>query len=43
MMPRSEKLLGSGDQEYFNENRPVNVLVDGRAPLAELFPRPGGC
>ena len=41
MMPRSKKLPGSGDQEYFNEKRPVNVRVDGTAHLAELFPRPG--
>jgi hypothetical protein len=29
MMHRSENLPGSGDQEYFNEKRPVNVRVDG--------------
>ncbi len=40
MMPRSKKLLNSGDQEYFNEKRPVNVRVDSTAHLAELFPRP---
>ncbi len=40
MMPRSKKLLGSGDQEYFNEKRPVNVRVDSIAHLAELFPSP---
>ena len=40
MMHRSKSLLGSGDQEYFNEKRPVNVRVDGTAQLAELFPRP---
>jgi hypothetical protein len=39
MMHRSKKLLGSGDQEYFNEKRPVNVRVNGTAHLAELFPR----
>ncbi len=39
MMHRSKKLLGSGNQEYFNEKRPVNVRVDGTAHLAELFPR----
>jgi len=43
MTPRSKKLLGSGDQEYFNEKRPVNGRVDGTAHLAELLPRPGGC
>jgi len=42
MMHRSKKLLGSGDQEYFNEKRPVNVRDDGRAHLSELFP-PEGC
>ena len=41
MTPRSKKLLCSGDQEYFNEKRPVNGRVDGAAHLAELFPRPG--
>jgi hypothetical protein len=41
MMHRSKKLLGSRDQEYCNEKRPVNVRVDGTAHLAELFPRPG--
>jgi len=40
MMHRSKKLLGKGDQEYFNEKRPVNVRVDGTARLAELFPGP---
>jgi len=29
-MRRSKKSLGSGDREYFNERRPVNVLVDAR-------------
>ncbi len=42
MMHRSKKLLGSGDQEYFKEKRPVNVRVDGTAHLAELFLRPEG-
>src|SRR5438445_10783475 len=41
MMHRSKNLLGSSDQEYFNEKRPVNVRVDGTAHLAELFPRLG--
>jgi hypothetical protein len=41
MMRRSKKLLGSGDEEYFNEKRSVNVRVDGTAHLAELFPRSG--
>jgi len=41
MTPRSKKLLGSGDQEYFNEKRPVNGRVDGTAHLAELLPAPG--
>ena len=41
MMYRSKKLLSNGDQEYFNEKRPVNLRVDGIAHLAELFPRPG--
>jgi hypothetical protein len=31
MMHHSKKLLGSGEQEYFNEKRPVNVRVDGTA------------
>jgi hypothetical protein len=39
MMHRSKKLLVSGDQEYFNEKRPVNVRVDGTAHLAQLLPR----
>jgi hypothetical protein len=43
MMHRSQELLGSGDQEYVNEKRPVNVRDDGTAHLAELFPRLGGC
>ena len=41
MMHRSKKLLCSGDEEYFNEKRSVNVRVDGTAHLAELFPAPG--
>ncbi len=41
MMHRSKKLLGSGDQGYFNEKRPVNVRVDGTAHFTALFPRPG--
>ncbi|HXM93592.1 MAG TPA: hypothetical protein VOA64_04945 [Candidatus Dormibacteraeota bacterium] len=35
MMHRSKKLLGSGDEEYFNKKRPVNVRVDATAHLAE--------
>jgi hypothetical protein len=31
MMHRSKKLLSSGDQEYFNEKRPVNARVDATA------------
>jgi hypothetical protein len=27
MMHRSKKLLGSGNQEYFNEKRPVNDSI----------------
>jgi hypothetical protein len=38
MMHRSMKLLGIGDQEYFNEKRPVNVRVGGTAYLAEALP-----
>jgi hypothetical protein len=38
MMHRSEKLSGSGDQEYFNEKGPVNLRVDGAADLAEFYP-----
>jgi len=38
MMHRSMKLLGRGDQEYFNEKRPVNVRVGGTAYLAEALP-----
>jgi hypothetical protein len=40
MMHGPKKLLGSADQGYVNEKRPVNVRVDGTAHLAELFPRP---
>jgi len=42
MMHRSQKLLGSGDQGYFNEKGPVNLRVEGAAHLAEFFPRPEG-
>ena len=35
MMHRFTKVPGSGDEEYFNEKRPVNVRVDRRAHLAE--------
>jgi hypothetical protein len=38
-MHRWKKLLRSGDQEYFNEKRPVNVRVNGTAHLAESFSR----
>ncbi len=38
MMRRSKKFLGSGDQEYFKEKRPVNARVDGPGQLAELVP-----
>jgi len=37
MMHRSKKLLCSGDEEYFNEKRPVNVRVEGTAHLAEAL------
>jgi hypothetical protein len=37
MMHLSMKLLGRGDQEYFNEKRPVNVRVGGTAYLAEAL------
>lgn len=37
MMHRSKKLLVSGDREYFNEKRSVNVRVKGTAHLAESF------
>jgi hypothetical protein len=37
MMHRSKKPLVSGDREYFNEKRPVNVRVDGTAHLAEAL------
>ena len=40
MMHRSKKLLVSGDREYFNEKRSVNVRVKGTAHLAESF---GSC
>jgi hypothetical protein len=43
MMHRSQKLLGSGDQEYFNGKRPVNLPVNGTALVAALFPGLGGC
>ncbi len=29
MFHRSQKILGSGGQQYFNEKRPVNLRVDG--------------
>jgi hypothetical protein len=32
MMHTAQKLLGSDAQEYFNEQRPVNVRVDDTAP-----------
>jgi hypothetical protein len=41
MTHRSQNLLVSGHQEYFNEKRPVNVRVDGTGHFAEIFPRPG--
>jgi hypothetical protein len=41
MMHRSKKPLGSGDREYFNEKRPVNVRVDGTAHLTAALPPPG--
>jgi hypothetical protein len=37
MMHRSKKPLVSGDREYFNEKRPVNVRVEGTAHLAEAL------
>jgi hypothetical protein len=40
MMHRSKKPLVSGDREYFNEKRPVNVRVEGTAHLAEAL---GSC
>jgi hypothetical protein len=40
MMHRSKKPLVSGDREYFNEKRPVNVRVEGTAQLAEAL---GSC
>jgi hypothetical protein len=40
MMHRSQKLLGDGKQEYFNEKRPVNSRVNGTACLA--LPAPQG-
>jgi hypothetical protein len=42
MLHRSMKLLGSGDKEYFNEKRPVNMRVDVTAHLAELYLCPRG-
>jgi hypothetical protein len=42
MMPRSKKLLGSGDQEYFNEKRPVNVRVDRTFLIFFRLPSPVG-
>jgi len=42
MMHRSKKPLVSGDREYFNEKRPVNVRVEGTAHLAEALPPPRG-
>jgi hypothetical protein len=36
MMYRSKKLLCSGDEEYFNEKRSVNVRVDGRRTTPEF-------
>jgi len=29
MFHRSQKVLGSGGPQYFNEKRPVNLRVDG--------------
>jgi hypothetical protein len=43
MIRRSQKLLGDGKQEYFNEKRRVNSRVNGTARLAALFPRPKEC
>ncbi len=34
----SKKLLGSGDEAYFNEKGPVNMRVDGTAHFAESLP-----
>jgi hypothetical protein len=39
MMHRSKKPLGSGDREYFNEKRPVNVRVDGESMAQHTSPR----
>jgi hypothetical protein len=36
MIRRSKKPLGSGDEEYFNEKRLVNVRVDGTGAVAEV-------
>jgi hypothetical protein len=36
----SKKLLGSGDEAYFNEKGPVNMRVDGTAHFAESLPGP---
>jgi hypothetical protein len=35
MIRRSEKPLGSGDEEYCNEKRLVNVRIDGTGAGAE--------
>jgi hypothetical protein len=35
-MHRSQKLLGDGGQEYFNEKRLVNLRVGRRAQVAEF-------
>jgi len=43
MMRRSEKPLGGGDREYFNEKRPVNVRVDATAYLAGTLAPPREC
>ncbi len=40
MMHRSKKPLVSGNREYFNEKRPVNVRVEGTVHLAEAL---GSC
>jgi hypothetical protein len=39
-MHRSKNFWTAGNQEYFKEKSPVNVRVDGKAHLADLFPRP---
>ena len=37
MTHRSKKLLGRGNQQYFNEKRPVNLRVENTQLAPRLF------